>query len=197
MSEILRVQKNVIERSREKAKRRTKPYGCHGWDHVERVYGLCCFIAEKEGGDLETLKIAALLHDIVRDQRGDHAKNSAKEAERILRAFGLQRTKISRIVDAIKTHRFSGKSRPRTLEAKILADADKLDAMGAVGIYRAAAFGTEVRRPIRSTIDHFNEKLLKLKDMMYTKTARRLAGGRHKFMLAYLKQIENETKLLP
>lgn len=197
VSENLRAQKDVIEKIREKAKRRTKPYGCHGWDHVERVYDLCCFIAEKEGGDLETLKIAALLHDIARDQRGDHAKNSAKEAERILRSMGLQRTKISRIVDAIKTHRFSGKSRPRTLEAKILADADKLDAMGAVGIYRAAAFGAEVQRPIRSTIDHFNEKLLKLKDMMYTKTARRLAERRHKFMLAYLKQIEKETKLLP
>jgi len=186
----------VIEKIREQAKRRTKPYGCHGWDHVERVYDLCCFIGEKEGGDLETLKIAALLHDIARDQRGDHAKSSAKEAERILRTLGFQQTKISRIVDAIKTHRFSGKSKPRTLEAKILADADKLDAMGAVGVYRAAAFGAEIQRPIQSTIDHFNEKLLKLKDMMYTKTARRLAEGRHKFMLAYLKQIEKETKLL-
>jgi uncharacterized protein len=196
MSENLRAQKNVIEKIREQAKRRTKPYGCHGWDHVERVYDLCCFIAEKEGGDLETLKIASLLHDIARDQQGDHAKNSAKEAERILRAFGLQRTKISRIVDAIKTHRFCGKSRPRTLEAKILADADKLDAMGAIGIYRASSFGAEVRRPIRSTIDHFNEKLLKLKDMMYTKTARRLAEGRHTFMLAYLKQIDKEIKII-
>jgi uncharacterized protein len=196
MSENLRAEKNLIEKIREMAKRRTKPYGCHGWDHVERVYDLCCFIGEEEGGDLETLKIASLLHDIARDQKGDHAKNSAKEAERILLELGLQRTKISRIADAIKTHRFTGKSRPRTLEAKILADADKLDAMGAVGIYRAAAFGAEIQRPIRSTIDHFNEKLLKLKDMMHTKTARRLAEGRHKIMLAYLKQIEKETKLL-
>jgi len=191
----LRAQKNLIGKIREQAKRRTKPYGCHGWDHVERVYDLCCFIGEKEGENLETLKIAALLHDIARDGRGDHAKNSAEEAERILRALGLQRTKISRIVDAIKTHRFSGKSTPRTMAAKILADADKLDAMGAVGIYRAATFGAEVQRPIQSTIDHFNEKLLKLKDLMHTKTARRLAERRHKFMLAYLKQIENETKL--
>ena len=193
----MRAQKNLIEKIRGIAKRRTKPYGSHGWDHVERVYDLCWFIAEKEGGDLETLKIASLLHDIARDgERGDHAKNSAKEAERILRALGIQRTKISKIVDAIKTHRFKGKSKPRTLEAKILADADKLDAMGAVGIYRAAAFGAEIQRPIQSTIDHFNEKLLKLKDMMYTKTARRLAERRHKFMLAYLKQIDKETKLL-
>jgi uncharacterized protein len=196
MSENLRARKNLIEKIREIAKRRAKPYGSHGWDHVERVYYLCCFIGEKEGGDIETLKIAALLHDIARGQRGDHAKNSAREAERILHAVGLQPAKISRIVDAIKTHRFGMKSKPRTLEAKILADADKLDAMGAVGTYRAAAFGTEVQRPIQSTIDHFNEKLLKLKDMMYTKTARRLAEGRHKFMLAYLKQIEKETKLL-
>lgn len=196
MSENLRAQKNVIEKIREIAKRRTKPHGCHGWDHVERVYELCCFIGEKEEGDLETIKIAALLHDIARDKRGDHAKNSADEAERILLALSFPRTKIPRIVDAIKTHRFSGKSKPRTLEAKILADADKLDAMGAVGIYRAAAFGAEVQRPIQNTIDHFDEKLLRLKDLMHTKTARRLADGRHKFMLSYLKQIEKEIKII-
>jgi uncharacterized protein len=186
----------LIEKIRTIAKRRSKPYGCHGWDHVERVYDLCCFIGKKEGGDLETLEIASLLHDLARDQRGDHAKNSAREAKRIMQGLGFEEGKISRVVDAIRTHRFSGKSRPRTLEAKILADADKLDAMGAVGIYRAAAFGAEVQRPIKSTIDHFTEKLLKLKEMMYTRTARRLAESRHRFMLAYLRQFERETKSL-
>jgi len=190
----LRAQNNVIEKIREIAERRTKHYGSHGWDHVERVYDLCCFIGKKEGADLETLKIASLLHDIARGRRGDHASRSAREAERILSALELPRDKISKVVDVIRSHSFSGKVRPMSLEAKVLSDVDKLDAMGAIGIYRVSAFGAEAKRPFQRMLDHFDEKLLKLKGMMHTRTARRLAEGRHKFMLAYLKQIEKETK---
>jgi uncharacterized protein len=152
-------------------------------------------IGHEEGADLEILKIASLLHDVARAEAGgEHALQSASEAKRILSRFGLPQEKIHKVADAISAHRFRGKRRPLTLEAKILSDADKLDAMGAIGIYRASAFGAEVQRPLQRTLDHFDEKLLKLKDRMYTRTAKRLAKGRHKFMLAYLKQIRKEMK---
>ena len=192
----MQVQNNIIEKIRIIAMRRTRRYGCHGWDHVKRVYDLCVFIGKEEGGDLEVLKIASLLHDIARSGgRGDHAVKSAREAERILLRLGLQRVRISEIVNVIKTHRFRTRKKPLSLEAKIFSDADKLDAMGAIGVYRASAFGGETSRSFKRTIGHFDEKLLKLKDRMYTSTAKKLAKKRHEFMLVYLKQIEKEIGL--
>lgn len=184
-----------MEEIRKIAKQRTRSFGCHGWDHVERVHNLCVFLSEKEGADVEILRVASLFHDIARGERGDHASESAREAEQILLGLDLPRARISRVVDAIRAHSFSGGTRPLTLEAKILSDADKLDAMGAVGIYRVSAFSGEARRSLRKTIDHFSEKLLKLRNMMYTKTAKRLADERHRFMLAYLKQLEREIRI--
>jgi len=185
-----------MEKIQKLAKQKTKHYGCHGWDHVERVYNLCIFIGRKEKADIETLKIASLLHDIKRNgEEVDHALKSSEEAERILKKLHFPPSKISKVVDAIKTHRFRGKTKPLTLEAKILSDADKLDAMGAMGIHRASSFGGETQRGFQKTIDHFYEKLLKLKHLMYTETARKLAEKRHSFMLAYLKQVEKELRL--
>ena len=192
----MQVQNNIIEKIRIIAMRRTRRYGCHGWDHVKRAYDLCVFIGKEEGGDLEVLKIASLLHDIARSGgRGDHAVKSAREAERILLRLGLQRVRISEIVNVIKTHRFRTRKKPLSLEAKIFSDADKLDAMGAIGVYRASAFGGETSRSFQRTIGHFDEKLLKLKDRMYTSTAKKLAKKRHEFMLVYLKQVEKEIGL--
>lgn len=193
----MQVQNNLIEKIRRIAKRRTRHYGCHGWDHVERVHDLCAFVGKKERADLEVLKIASLLHDIARSGgRGDHAVNSAREAERILLRLGLQRAKVSEIFNVIKTHRFRTRQKPLSLEAKILSDADKLDAMGAIGVYRTSAFGGETSRSFQRTIAHFDEKLFKLKDRMYTATAKKLAKKRHEFMLVYLKQIEKEIELI-
>ena len=192
----MQVQNNLIKKIRKIVKRRTRHYGCHDWNHVKRVHDLCIFIGRKERGDLEILKIASLLHDIARSGgRGNHAVKSAGEAERILLGLGLQRAKVSEIVNVIKTHRFKTREKPLSLEAKVLSDADKLDAMGAIGVYRASAFGGETLRSFQGTIGHFDEKLLKLKDRMYSATAKKLAKKRHKFMLVYLNQIEKEIGL--
>jgi len=183
----------MIEKIQKLAKQKTKHYGCHGWDHVERVYNLCILIGRKEKADIETLKIASLLHDIKRNgEKVDHALKSSEEAERILKKLHFPPSKISKVVDAIKTHRFRGETKPPTLEAKILSDADKLDAMGAIGIYRASSFGAETQRGFQQTINHFHEKLLKLRRLMYTTTAKHLAEKRCRFMLTYLKQVEAE-----
>lgn len=185
----------TIEKIRKIAKKRARSFGSHGWDHVERVHDLCVFLGEKEGADVEILRVTSLLHDIARNGRGHHASKSAREARRILLSLGLPKGKISGVVDAIRAHSFSGRRRPLTLEAKILSDADKLDAMGAVGVYRVSAFSGEAQRSLKKMIDHFNEKLLKLRGMMYTKTAKRLADERHRFMLTYLKQLEKEIRI--
>jgi uncharacterized protein len=113
-------------------------------------------------------------------------------ARNILNDLGY--SKVDEIVHAIDVHSFSAGGEAKTLEARILSDADKLDAMGAFGIYRAAQYGVEYERPHEEFINHFHEKLLKLKDLLYTDEAKKLAEQRHKFMLSYLEQIDKESK---
>jgi uncharacterized protein len=166
-------------------------YGCHGFEHTERVYKLCEKIGNQLKVKMNVLLPAAILHDIARGEP-NHALNGSKMAERILSEYDVPQSTREQIVHAIVTHRFSEKLKPRTVEAMILSDSDKLDAIGAVGIYRAAAFSSEVGRPIEDFIDHFHEKLLELKDLLYTDEAKILAQERHEFMQKYLEQIKTE-----
>ena len=167
--------------------------GCHGYDHTERVVNLCEVIGTDCNADMSVLIPAAILHDIGRPN-GNHAKHSAVQARDILTEKAWDIDTIKGIVHAIEVHSFSAGGEVLTLEAQILSDADKLDAMGAVGAYRAAQYGVEYGRPIEDFIDHFHEKLLNLKDMLYTDMAKEMAAKRHEFMLSYLKQIGRELK---
>ncbi|MGE5578303.1 MAG: HD domain-containing protein, partial [Syntrophothermus sp.] len=123
----------------------------HDLDHVMRVYNLCLYLARNEAGvngagvdvDIEVLKAAALLHDIARvreDRDGsgsiDHAVLGARMAEEILVDMDYPGEKVEQVKHCIRSHRFRGGNEPQTIEAKILFDADKLDAMGAVGVAR-------------------------------------------------------------
>jgi len=178
----------------------------HGWDHVMRVYDLCVKIGKEEGADLEVLKIAALLHDIgISKGRENHEKIGAEIAKEILR--GYDREKKENIIHCIEAHRFSKGLKPETLEAKILQDADRLDALGAIGIARtmvhAGFFNMPVYKPNKeistryngkseTTIDHFYEKLLKIKDSLNTKTAKEMAKHRHEFMEFFLNEFFDE-----
>jgi len=168
-------------------------YGCHGIEHTERVYKLCEKIGNQLKVKMDVLLPAAILHDIARGEE-NHALKGSKMAERILSDYEVPLLIREQISHAIHTHRFSENLKPETLEAMILSDADKLDAMGAVGIYRAAAFSSEVGRPFEDFIDHFHEKLLELKDLLYTDEAKILAEERHEFMQKYLEQIKNELE---
>ena len=123
----------------------------HGWDHADRVWNLCRHIGRAEGADLEVLGLAAYLHDIGRPEErasgGEvcHAVAGAERARRILEEHGYREETIERVVHCIASHRFRRNGeRPRTLEARVLFDADKLDAIGAVGIGRAFLFAGEV-----------------------------------------------------
>ncbi len=169
--------------------------GGHDVAHTMRVYRNALLIAAKEPPcDMELVALAALLHD-ADDHKLFHTENNAN-ARCFLESRGVGPERINQICQAINSVSFSqnrGK-RPATAEGKIVQDADRLDAIGAVGIARTFAFGGEHGRSLGSSIQHFYEKLLLLKEEMNTETARKIAEERHAFMLAFLKEFESETK---
>lgn len=189
--------------------------GSHDWDHTERVYRLCLRIGRREKADLDVLRLAALLHDIGREEedlsngRTCHAKKGALLAARIMRKHGIEAEGIARVVRCIKTHRYRGRLVPDTLEAKILFDADKLDSIGAVGIGRAFLFAGEVgaklhdaKIKVRTTKPYTKEdtayreflvKLSKIKGRMFTAEGKRIAGDRHKYMTHFFRRLNKET----
>ena len=168
--------------------------GGHDVSHSMRVYRNALVIASSEMKcDIEVVSLAALLHD-ADDHKLFHTVNNAN-ARRFLKEHSVDPEKTERIISAINSVSFSqnrGKH-PETLEGKIVQDADRLDAIGAVGIARTFAYGGEHGRSLDSSICHFHEKLLLLKDEMNTDTARELAEERHAFMLAFLKRYQEET----
>ncbi len=189
--------------------------GSHDWEHTLRVYNLALHIGEKEGADLEILKLAAILHDIGRehqDQSGgkiDHAEKGAELAEELLKSYGLEEEKIRKVTHCIETHRFRGSKAPISKEAKILFDADKLDSIGAVGIGRAFLFSGEIGAKlhdkdvdIENTSSYSRDdtayreyliKLRKVKDRLLTEEGRRIAEERHKFMAVFFDRLNKEV----
>ena len=182
----------------------------HDYFHAIRVYNLCLKLGEKLGADLDVLKAAALLHDVAYGENvKEHDVLSAKIAEKILKDIGFPKNKISQVVYCIKTHRFLKGCKADTLEAKILQDADRLDAIGAIGIARALADAGLRKEKIWipwikpkekydgksvSCINHFYEKLLKIKDHLNLEESKKIAEGRTKFMEIFLDEFFKEWK---
>jgi uncharacterized protein len=193
-----------------------KARGSHDWDHTERVLRLCLKIGKKEKADLGVLELAALLHDVGRGDedasngRVCHGRAGAVLAGRILERHGLDRRLIREVVHCIRTHRFRKRTVPKTLEAKILFDADKLDSIGAVGIGRAFLFAGEVgarlhdpridvprTRPYTRDDTAYREFLVKLRrvrERIFTREGKRIALERHRFMVAFFDRLNRETK---
>jgi len=173
--------------------------GSHGLDHVLRVVYLCEVIGKSEGADMGVLLPAAYFHDIARpveEREGiPHEEAGAQMAEAYLRSIRYDEERIPGIVHAIRTHRYSTGNEPETLEARVLSDADKLDAMGAVGIARTFIRAGEHRGEIRDAIDHVHKKLLNLSGLMYTKTGRTLAEDRHRFLKMFAETLTDEITL--
>lgn len=170
--------------------------GSHGVDHTLRVTSLCELIGIEEEANMDILIPAALFHDIARPLEKEtgipHEEEGARIAEQYLKSVSYPDEYIQPVMHAIRTHRFTSDLTPETLEAKILSDADKLDAMGAVGIARTFISAGERDGDITDAIDHIHEKLVKLKEMMYTTSARNIAHIRHGFLISFIQTIDAE-----
>ncbi len=167
----------------------------HDFDHTMRVYRTAMEIADTEPDcDRLVTALAALLHD------ADDGKLFRTEDNANARAFlesqRLDDGTVTRICQAINAVSFSKNRdrRPETPEGRIVQDADRLDAIGAIGIARTFAYGGKHGRPLDSSIAHFHEKLLLLRDMMHTEKGRELAEVRHAFLEGFLKEWEAEKR---
>jgi len=169
----------------------------HGFDHTQRVYNLAYNIGKSEGADLLILLTAALLHDIGRDiEEGigaDHAETAAFFGKDYLKSITFPKEKVQPVFLAIKQHRARHGDPPGRLEAKVLSDADNLDALGAIGVGRTFTYGGRLSRDVRGTVRFIRDHMLNRSERMYTATARRLAARRIAYMIQYLQRVEEEV----
>ena len=188
----------------------------HDWFHIERVYRTSLLINKTEHGDDQVIALAALLHDIAdpKFNNGDE-EIGPRKAEEFLRSIGTEEeitTHVKRIIEHMSFKNSFDKAGFTSEEMKIVQDADRLDAIGAIGIARAFTYGGFKNRTLYDpaikpvvehtkdsyknttapTINHFYEKLLLLKEMMNTETGKNIADQRHNFMLTYLDQFYKE-----
>jgi uncharacterized protein len=192
----------------------------HGFEHVLRVWRLARQIGLAEGANMAVLEAAALLHDVARaDEESSgacHAQAGAARARDILR--GQSPEQVEAVAGAICTHRFRDNAPPQTLEARILYDADKLDAIGAIGVARAYAMSGKHNKPLwaevsaqyaerqrtqgrgdatsegHTAVHEFVFKLSRLRDTLFTDTAKRIAAERHRFMSEFFARLNAEVK---
>lgn len=190
----------------------------HDWFHIERVYKTALSINTKEGGDLLLVTLAALLHDIADSKFNNGDEEIGPQlAGNFLRTMGLSEAVILEVQQIIRNLSYKaslGKIEFSSKELNIVQDADRLDAIGAIGIARAFTYGGYKNRVLYDpeikpdlnmskeayknseapTINHFYEKLLRLKELMKTRTGKELAEQRHQFMLHYLNQFYSERE---
>ncbi len=184
----------------------------HDFHHTLRVHDLARTICSGEGGDMDTVRLAALLHDV--DDRKLFGDNGYANARGFMDSHGIgpdMQDTVCRIISQIS---FKGEDTvtPDTLEGRIVQDADRMDAIGAIGIARTFAYGGSRGRQMHipgeahregmseaeyfanqgTSINHFHEKLLKLKDLMNTETAKGMAEHRHRYMVGFLEEFMSE-----
>ena len=169
----------------------------HGFDHTMRVYRNAMEIAREEDCDRQIVALAALLHDADDPKLFSTADNA--NARAFLNSHGADEEMTERILAAVNAVSFSKNRdrKPDTVEGQIVQDADRLDAIGAIGIARTFAYGGGHGRGLEDSIGHFHEKLLLLTDLMNTLTAKSMAAERHRFMLDFLREWARETGEVP
>ena len=193
----------------------------HDWYHIERVWKVAKKIAQKEKADSFVVELGALLHDIADWKEHEDEKAGGKAARKWLEQFKLDKKTIDHVCHIVDNVSFKGlgaKNGIKTLEGKVVQDADRLDAIGAIAIARVFAFGGSKNRQIynpnisfdplnedgyrktrnhsnRPSVHHFYDKLLHLKDLMNTKTGKEMAMKRHKIMERYLEDFFEEWEV--
>ncbi len=188
----------------------------HDMSHIERVESTCMKIQANEGGDLQVLRLSALLHDvgIVQEHRqgGDHAVYSAHIARQFLEDNGAEAKLVDHVTSCILSHRFSRGIQAQTLEAMILQDADRIDALGAVGIFRSlvsmgalrtlkqttgtvkeTSMNAYTEDPFHGFYDYMERKPFKIAQRLNTATAKEIAEHRFKIMCLYMEKLREET----
>ena len=192
--------------------------GGHDWFHIERVWNNARHIGLHEPVNMLVVELAALLHDIADSKFNDGDELvGPRKARKFLESKSVDSVTVEHVVKIIENVSFKGGGRHSDFSSKeldVVQDADRLDAIGAIGIARAFNYGgfknraiydpeilpkldmtkAEYKSSTAPTINHFYEKLLKLKDLMNTSTGRRLAEQRHNFMRLYLEQFYNEWR---
>lgn len=198
----------------------------HGYNHIERVFALAKILSDKEKADWEIVQAAVLLHDAqlpqtnltaatgIIQQRTHHQTDSATLAAQFLSNTGWDTKRIEAVLHCIRSHRFRySAEKPATLEAQILFDADKLDAIGAIGVARAIAYASQHGEPIyarpsqkfcetgvlaegerHSAYHEFVYKLIKLQALLFTNTARQLAQERQALMIQFFEHLKQECE---
>ncbi|MDD5726355.1 MAG: HD domain-containing protein [Patescibacteria group bacterium] len=188
----------------------------HDWFHIERVWHLAKAIQAKEGGDLEIVELAALLHDIADWKFSDGDLDAgAKVSREWLTQINAPVDVIDHVCEIVGTLSYKGAGVPdkmKTIEGQIVQDADRLDAIGAIGIARCFAYGGHKNRPLYdpevklvnhatfeeyknkegTAFNHFYEKLFLLKDRLNTQAAKKIAQGRHEFMQEFVDRFLKE-----
>ncbi|MES2088339.1 MAG: HD domain-containing protein [Patescibacteria group bacterium] len=215
--------KDTIKQTEEYVQKTLKAHESgHDWWHIERVRNIALKIAKEEKADLFVVELSALLHDIADHKfHGGDSTVGPKVAREFLSGLALSVEVVDQIVEIIDNMSFNktldGKSGVKSKELQVVQDADRLDAMGAIGIARAFSYGGHKGRPFYepntkpikyknseeykknpagTTINHFYEKLLLLKDMMNTKYGKKLAKKRHAFLENFLDEFLAEWKAL-
>jgi uncharacterized protein len=191
----------------------------HGFDHVLRVLGVAERLGDELGADMEILRAAALLHDAEGahpnqgDGRYEHEKSSASFARHVLRDKAWDPDRIEAVVHCIQSHRFRGEEAPRSLEAEILFDADKLDVNGAFGVARTIGYAIQAGQPIfaepsekfmregesepgerHSAYHEYLFKLRRIQDLLHSEQARRIGEGRDRVLKMFFEQLAAEAR---
>lgn len=203
----------VLNSLKDEVKKIIKNDPAHDYEHIMRVYKNAKKICKRERANEKLVLSAALLHDLVSYPKSDKRSKlssieSAKKSQSILKKYNFSHEEIMIISDAIRDHSFSQKKIPNTIEGKILQDADRLDALGAIGIARVFATSGSLKRPFYDiddpfckkrnpddkiwAVDHFYKKLLTLESLMNTKSGKAEAKKRTEILKEFLKQLKDE-----
>jgi uncharacterized protein len=174
----------------------------HGYDHIQRVWQTARNLQQKSGGDLLVIELGALLHDIGDAKFHGGEERSKEYSMEILQQLGVDEVTMNHVCAIVDNISFRKRESAETLslEGQVVQDADRLDALGAIGIVRTIEFGAAFGQPFyapndasqKTGVGHFHEKLFKLRDLMNTAAGRQLAKERETFMRSFISQFERE-----